>query len=170
MLVPPQDLSDEMERALLFCLSWAVGGLLEAEDRGRLDGYLRSLSRLMPPQDTSDSTVFDFWFNMETLDWERWKVPKWEYPRHMPEPNFASLLVPTTDTCQSLYLLAALQRQKRAVLMVGGSGTAKTSNALMFFDAHVNGKMLLKKINFSSATTAGMFQRTVRGPSCCMRA
>lgn len=42
--------------------------------------------------------------------------------------------------------------------MVGGSGTAKTTTALMFFDTLQNDAMLVKRINFSSATTAGMFQ------------
>lgn len=42
--------------------------------------------------------------------------------------------------------------------MVGGSGTAKTTTALMYFDTLKNDAMLIKRINFSSATTAGMFQ------------
>lgn len=42
--------------------------------------------------------------------------------------------------------------------MVGGSGTAKTTTALMYFDTLKNDSMLVKRINFSSATTSGMFQ------------
>jgi dynein heavy chain, axonemal len=159
------DLTDELEKIFLFCLTWSVGGLLETEDRSRMDAYLRALSKLMPPLASADSTVYDFSFNLETLDWERWQPPSWEYPKYTAEPNYASLLVPTTDTCQSLFLLNNLQKQRKAVLMSGGGGTAKTSTALMFFDAVMESgsKMLLKKINFSSATTAGMFQRTIEG-------
>lgn len=47
--------------------------------------------------------------------------------------------------------------------MVGGSGTAKTTTALMYFDTLKNDSMLVKRINFSSATTAGMFQATIEG-------
>lgn len=55
------------------------------------------------------------------------------------------------------------QKQRRPVLMVGGSGTAKTTTALMYFDTLKNDSMLVKRINFSSATTAGMFQATIEG-------
>lgn len=59
----------------------------------------------------------------------------------------------------SLYgLRSAPQKQQHPVLMVGGSGTAKTTTALMYFDTLKNDSMLVKRINFSSATTAGMFQ------------
>lgn len=47
--------------------------------------------------------------------------------------------------------------------MVGGSGTAKTTTALMYFDTLKNDSMLVKRINFSSATSAGMFQATIEG-------
>ena len=39
-----------------------------------------------------------------------------------------------------------------AVLLVGGSGTAKTSSVLMFANKFNKEKMLFKRINFSSAT------------------
>merc|ERR1712185_233976 len=47
--------------------------------------------------------------------------------------------------------------------MIGGSGTAKTTTAQMFFDAMTDSQMLVKKVNFSSATTPGMFQLAVEG-------
>jgi dynein heavy chain len=46
--------------------------------------------------------------------------------------------------------------------MVGEQGTAKTTTALLFFESF-DSSMLLKKINFSSATTPGMFQGTIEG-------
>ena len=43
--------------------------------------------------------------------------------------------------------------------MTGGSGTAKTSTALLFFDTVMEqDNMRLKKICFSSATSPAMFQ------------
>ena len=47
--------------------------------------------------------------------------------------------------------------------MIGGSGTAKTTTAQMFFDANTDHQMLVKKMNFASATTPGMFQVAVEG-------
>ena len=46
--------------------------------------------------------------------------------------------------------------------MVGGPGTAKTSTALMYFEQFAE-NMMLKKVNFSSATTMEMFQMTITG-------
>lgn len=43
-------------------------------------------------------------------------------------------------------------------VVVGGSGTAKTSSILMYSQKFDKDKMLFKRINFSSATTPFMFQ------------
>ena len=37
------------------------------------------------------------------------------------------------DSTRALFLLRMLHKQRKAVLMVGAEGTAKTSTALMFF-------------------------------------
>jgi dynein heavy chain len=49
----------------------------------------------------------------------------------------------------------------RNTLLVGGSGTAKTSTILMYTDRFDNDVMLLKRINFSSATTPRNFQDSI---------
>lgn len=158
------DLADELEKIFLFSLAWSVGGLLEIIDRLCFDEYLRGLSKLVPLSTGGpNSSIYDYYFNLETLEWEFWRPEHWEYPKNSSELNFASLLVPTIDTCQSLFLLQNLQKQRKPVLMAGGSGTAKTTTALMFFDSQIRSKLLLKKVNFSSATTANMFQKTVEG-------
>jgi dynein heavy chain len=46
-------------------------------------------------------------------------------------------------------------------LLVGGSGTAKTSVAIMFASKFDQGVMLFKRINFSSATQPFDFQQSV---------
>lgn len=68
-----------------------------------------------------------------------------------------------TRSCPSRTTQIPRQKQRHPVLMVGGSGTAKTTTALMYFDTLKNDSMLVKRINFSSATTAGMFQAIIEG-------
>jgi len=46
-------------------------------------------------------------------------------------------------------------------LLVGGSGTAKTSVALMFTSRFDSEKMLFKRVNFSSATQPINFQESI---------
>lgn len=62
----------------------------------------------------------------------RWRPPLWEYP-NTEVLDFSNLLVPTMDSTRALFLLRMLHKQRKAVLMVGAEGTAKTSTALMFF-------------------------------------
>ena len=62
----------------------------------------------------------------------RWRPPLWEYPS-TEVLDFSNLLVPTMDSTRALFLLRMLHKQRKAVLMVGAEGTAKTSTALMFF-------------------------------------
>ena len=67
-----------------------------------------------------------------TLVYSRWRPPLWEYPS-TEVLDFSNLLVPTMDSTRALFLLRMLHKQRKAVLMVGAEGTAKTSTALMFF-------------------------------------
>ncbi|CAN0438741.1 unnamed protein product [Ascophyllum nodosum] len=164
-----------MERIFLFSVSWAIGGLLEAGDRLRFDDYLRKLCpHNMPPHEWTQeksgasviaggTTIFDFSVNLNTMAWEAWAVPPWEYPKVPVEVGFHSLLVPTVDSTRALTIVRLLQKQRYPLLMVGGNGTSKTTTALMFFDTLKDSPMQVKHINFSSATTAGMFQAAIEG-------
>lgn len=39
----PEDAQEELERLFLFSVSWALGGLLEPDERSKFDHYLRQL-------------------------------------------------------------------------------------------------------------------------------
>ncbi|CAM9783470.1 unnamed protein product [Ectocarpus sp. 6 AP-2014] len=185
----PEDARDELERLFLFSVSWALGGLLEPDERVKFDQYLQQLCPENMPSSggvaaaaaaaandgdsvsagnsttsaSSGLTVFDYSVNLDTMAWEPWVVPAWEYPKVPAEVDFQRLLVPTVDSTRALAIINHLQKQRHPVLMVGGSGTAKTTTALMYFDSLTNDSMMVKRINFSSATTAGMFQSTIEG-------
>ncbi|CAM9139333.1 unnamed protein product, partial [Choristocarpus tenellus] len=186
------DMGRELERLFLFSMSWSVGGLMEPEDRFRFDQYLKQVdSSNMPSTDLRDlaesprslqsasngndslisqhavasqgKTIFDHVVNLDTLQWEQWTVADWEYPLALPEVDFQSLLVPTLDSTRAVAIVHHLQKHRHPVLMVGGSGTAKTTTALIYFDSLKRDSMLVKRINFSSATTPGMIQASIEG-------
>jgi dynein heavy chain len=48
-----------------------------------------------------------------------------------------------------------------SVLLVGGSGTAKTSSVLMYSQKFDQNIQLFKRINFSSATSPSLFQASI---------
>ncbi|KAH8068253.1 dynein light chain binding protein [Aureococcus anophagefferens] len=184
------DADGELERLVLFAITWGIAGLLEAEDRAKLcriqplvwvvltklenflarshrsakwDAWLRegpAASANTPREVADGETIFEYAVNMETMEWERWSPATFKAPRGDVD-DWSSVLVPTMETCRSTALMKYMQEMHQPVLLVGGSGTAKTSNALTFFDTFNADHMLLKKMNFSSATTPGMFQQAI---------
>jgi len=68
------------------------------------------------------------------------------------------------DSCRSEYIMKIFQdlplkyEYKKEVLLVGVSGTAKTSTILMYCENNFGTQILLKKVNFSSATLPRNFQ------------
>jgi dynein heavy chain len=86
---------------------------------------------------------------------------------------FSQLLIPTADSTRAEYIISKIStlpiirnsiRKEGGhlnTLLVGGPGTAKTSVILMYCSKFDTDKMLLKRINFSSATTPYNFQESI---------
>jgi dynein heavy chain, axonemal len=168
----PSDLEPEIERLFLFALIWSVGGRLLDGDRAKFDSWIRERSQQLPTLPKAKKgedpvTVYDFEIDPETTQWKRWKAPEWEYPIELDRSlggsgiNMASLLIPTVDSHRACELMRMLHSREYPVMMVGGTGTAKTVTALMFFDALNSDTEMVKKVAFSYATTGGTFQRTI---------
>ncbi|RHY37518.1 hypothetical protein DYB25_000117 [Aphanomyces astaci] len=157
----PAILPKHLEKLFLYCITWSVGGLLEPEDRVKFDEWLRKMddNGLMPVCDPG-YLCYEYYVDASTYEWKLWRPPKWEYPKGE-KLDFSNLLVPTMDSVRTLYLIENLHKQKKPVLMVGGLGTAKSSCALMYFNGLNPDTMMVKRVNFSSATTAFMFQTAV---------
>jgi dynein heavy chain len=152
---------DQLERFLLYSLIWSLGSLLEADDRSKFSSILSEIASSNWPAAIEEyETLYDYYVDEESLDWARWEAPEWEYK---PESfNFSTCLIPTVDSVRAEYLIdTLLDKLHKPVLIVGSSGTAKTSIILQYTNSFDNSKMLLKKVNFSSATTAGMFQQSM---------
>jgi len=115
-------------------------------------------------------TVFDFQFDVASKSWKLWEAEQWVPPKRI---QFSQLLIPTSDSCRAEYIiervssLPVMRSDKRAepgqqnTLLVGGPGTAKTSTILMYTSKFDNAVMLLKRINFSSATSPRNYQDSI---------
>jgi dynein heavy chain len=157
-----------IERLYIFAATWSIGGLLEGTDRKLWDEFLReqaggSADDLFPVLTSPSDTIFNYWVDETTGEWNRWKADSWLYPTLAPgtKLNFASLLVPTMDSTRSLYVIKQNQMNRNPVLLTGSPGTAKTSAALMWAATFDSEKMGFKFINFSSLTTMGGFQDAI---------
>ena len=150
-----------LERIFVYCLCWSVGALLEAEDRMKFDTWLRKQddNKIMPKVQEGE-TIYEYYVNATSGEWEQWKPPQWTYPDG-DKLDFSNLLVPTMDSTRAQHVIRTIHRQKGPVLVVGAEGTAKTSTQLMFLAEQDPNTMLTKRINFSSATTPGMAQYSI---------
>jgi dynein heavy chain len=152
---------DCMERLWLYSMCWSLGSLLEAEDRFKFSAYMSDICEGNNiPSFGEEQCLYEFYVDPKTYEWVPWSAPEYEYDHDT--FNFATALIPTMDSMRAEFLLQLLtQTCNRPVLIVGSSGTAKTSIVLQYTNTFDPTKRLLKKVNFSSATTAGMFQRSM---------
>jgi dynein heavy chain, axonemal len=126
-----------------------------------LPSFSSEAQTFLPVMEGVNDSLFEYRVNTDSMEWERWAAPAWEYPVLLEEPDFSSMLVPTIETTRASFILRTLHRKKRGALMTGSSGTAKTSTALMFFDTLQDDNMRLKKLCFSSATSPAMLQAAI---------
>ena len=152
----------DIEKLFLYCLSWSFGGLLEQDDRQKFQEFIvqHDANHLMDDIVASGETIYEYYVDLETFSWKLWRPSKWTYP-DQEKLDFSNLLVPTMDSIRTLSILRNLHQNLRPVLIVGGPGTAKTSCALMYLQELNPDSMLIKQINFSSATTPFMLQNTI---------
>jgi dynein heavy chain len=163
-----KDVELMVERLFLFALTWGAGGLLEYEDRRKWDAFLReqagdSADKVFPTYKNETDTIYDYWVDEISGEWIRWSADSWEYP-HVAfggKLEFASLLVPTSDSTRALYIIKQNQVNSGPILITGSQGTAKTSTALMWSETFDSEVMGFKFINFSSASVMINFQNAI---------
>ena len=169
----------QLEKIFVYAMSWAIGGLFETEEREKFHKYLEGLGAPLPQisgqkLSVDKETVFDYYIKKETKDWCLWEAETWS-PPDKGKLEFSQLLIPTSDSTRAEYIIKKIadlpeirseirkERGCKSTLIVGGTGTAKTSCALMYSNKFDPNEMLFKSINFSSATTPKMFQEAVDG-------
>ncbi|XP_046898543.1 dynein axonemal heavy chain 5 isoform X2 [Hypomesus transpacificus] len=167
-LIPPKEQGVEvsqehMERLYVFSLMWSIGALLELGDRRRVEAWLRAHTSLhlphIPPD--SDDTMFDYHVTGDG-QWVHWstRVEEYVYPSDS-TPEYGSILVPNVDNVRTDFLIHTISKQGKAVLLIGEQGTAKTVIIKGYMSKYDPEAHIAKSLNFSSATTPLMFQRTL---------
>eukprot|EP01135_Chromosphaera_perkinsii_P010177 Nk52_evm43s2039 gene=Nk52_evmTU43s2039 len=167
-LIPSEESSklspNHIKKLYFFALMWSVGALLETEDRLKFQEHARSQGDKLDlpaiPADSED-TIYDFVVS-DTGEWEHWKtrVPDWEYPA-TETPEYGKILIPTVDSVRTDFLINIISKQEKCVLLIGEPGTAKTVSIIGYLGKQNGEVMLSKKMNFSSATTPLIFQRSL---------
>jgi|TARA_B100000513_G_scaffold31241_1_gene12056 dynein heavy chain len=125
-----------LERYFLYSLMWSVAGVLEADDRARVDAHLHTLTENLPAASYPD-TCFEFAVSASgSHEWTHWgkAIPQWRFHGNDIAREFASLSVPTIDSVRLEYNIGNSLNMLRPVLLVGSSGTAKTASILQVQD------------------------------------
>lgn len=154
-----------LERLYVFAIMWSLGAFLELDDRAKLEAAIRESSdfKLDLPSIAAGSevTMFDYYVDDEGR-WEHWNkcVEEFHYPPDV-TPEYGSILVPNVDNVRTEFLIATIAKQEKAVLLIGEQGTAKTVMINKYMSKYNPEHHMSKSLNFSSATTPLMYQRTI---------
>uniref|UniRef100_A0A8C4NM26 Dynein heavy chain 5, axonemal n=1 Tax=Dicentrarchus labrax TaxID=13489 RepID=A0A8C4NM26_DICLA len=153
----------DVGRLFVFAVMWSLGAVLELDDRAKMEAFLkRHSSSLDLPHTQDDQTIFEFTVN-EQGQWDHWSnkvCRQYVYPKdHI--PDYSSILVPNVDNVRTDFLMQTIIKQRKAVLLIGEQGTAKTVMIKGYTSKLDPENHLSKTLNFSSATLPSMFQRTI---------
>ena len=156
-----------IEACFFLALTWSLGGALVQTARVEFDRFFKKLSGL-PLADRGDSvgmgqlpnglpTLHDYLLDLDERTWKPWSsaVSAYEPP---PDGKFSSIIVPTADTVRSTWLvhsIMSLQGQdSNCALLVGDSGTAKTTVIAKYLLTRDAATSAALTINFSSRTSS----------------
>ncbi len=105
-----------------------------------------------------NETMFEYLVDRNG-EWVHWcsRVEEYIYPQDR-VPQYASILVPNVDNVRTTFLVNIIARQRKAVMLIGEQGTAKTVMLKGYSSSYDPDKHLFKAFNFSSASTPRLFQ------------
>jgi dynein heavy chain len=156
-----------LEKVVIFSLVWSIGSLYENDQRKAFHKLLEQYGAQIPPI-SGDRTIFEYRIDGNT--WIPWATENDDAINLKAEiQNFSQLLVPTMDSTRAIYLMDLIARVKidensdrtHPSLVLGDTGTAKTSTILLYNKLILSKSFILKRINFSSATTTTNFQNNM---------
>ncbi len=153
-----------LEKLYIFACMWSIGALIELDDRAKMETYIRENKpdlKLPVCAEGSGDTIFEFMVD-KAGNWEHWSthVEEYVYPRDT-TPTYASILVPNVDNVRTDFLIHAIAKQGKGVLLIGEQGTAKTVIIKGYMSKYNIEDHISKNLTFSSATTPGHFQRAI---------
>lgn len=157
---------EDFEIIVLYAMIWGVAGVYESKERQEFQEWLKE-HNVDIPKCRENETIFDYEISVSSSGSTKWvkiEPEVWKVPKVL---SFSQILLPTLDSTRAITLFQYIANQsystisRKSTLIIGGSGTAKTSSALMYANKFDTTKMLLHRINFSSATQPVHFQSSI---------
>lgn len=148
-----------IESIFLFALIWSVGATGNDAGRVRFDTFLRqelvayNVKKLIPPT----GLIYDYSFDLVKEAWVPWleTIPKFAID---PSASFSEVVVPTSDSVRSMFLMNLMLPQGVHMLIVGPTGTGKTIDVNQFLEKSDPDKIIPLKMSFSAQSSANQTQ------------
>jgi dynein heavy chain len=138
-----------MEMWFAFAVMWTIGGPLTAAARARFDTIFRDLETQFPPL----QQVFDYYVDPVKKEWIGWDEKVSATWRPTAGTPFSRIVVPTIDTVRHSFILTRMMETRTPFLIVGGTGTGKTSLISNYLGSLPDSYLPLTA-NFSAATSS----------------
>jgi dynein heavy chain, axonemal len=148
-----------VETLICFAMAWCIGGIFEQQGRLCVDKSLKSknFGELVP----RNSSIFEGFVSNDGY-WQSWisVTPTWKFNKDEP---FLNMVVPTEESVRISFLMGMILKTSSQVLLVGPSGSAKTSIVDSFIAATLQqfDSFVSQKVNLSSALSPQDFQLAV---------
>uniref|UniRef100_H3HCG5 AAA+ ATPase domain-containing protein n=1 Tax=Phytophthora ramorum TaxID=164328 RepID=H3HCG5_PHYRM len=164
--IPTEKKNPEViESIFVFCATWAFGGPLIVD---KSIDYRKNFHELWCSTFTNikypkEGLCFDYFYNLESGEFESWstKVPKYapgSIGNGPADTPFNSIVISTNDSVRIRFLVETLVARQRPAMLVGGSGTGKTT-ILKNFLRELDDDMLFSTINMNYYTDSAKLQQ-----------
>lgn len=155
-----------VDALFIFALIWSVGASVNDEGRRHFSEYLRLqlFTNNFQWKFPSEGMVYDYIFAISSKKWQKWStiVDPFELDSKL---LFSEIIVPTTDSIRSTFMLDLLLSCEKHVLFVGATGTGKTVNISQYLAGtsrvdkrSINSNVIPLTITFSANTSANLIQ------------
>jgi len=152
----PEVYRPKLIKFFAFSFIWGLGGSYSTKGYRYIDQIIRRhFNKAIPPQETS----FEYYINPETMKFEQWQVPEFEYD---PSSPYFSILVPTIDTCRYSYIMDICIKMKKPIFFTGETGVGKSVIIQKYLSINKEKKELSPiTLNFSAQTNSYSIQQTI---------
>jgi dynein heavy chain len=158
--------TDEMfwikfEKWFTYCVIWSIGAAIHEDYRKTFDSMIRGIEDVFP----LSQTVYDAYINVEKCEFVKWEDRLTITPANWrpKDPKIARhrFLVDTIDTIRSRYMIENNLRCHHPLLLIGVTGTGKTSIVNSFLSELSDMEYSYNIINLSAQTSSEKLQSII---------
>lgn len=156
--LPDEHKDSFMEKWLLLCLLWGIGGSLCLKEREEFSREICKLSSISTPTGKSH-TLLDYEVRIEDAEWHLWseQVPDVEIEAR--QILDTDVVIATVDTVRHTHIVQAWVHDNKPIVLCGPPGSGKTMSLNNVLQALPNVEVAY--LNFSSETTPELILKTI---------